>query len=78
VGAGISAAATTTSTKANERTATATASLPSEAPKTMIPAGMAEALPAIEVTAITGTAGPIRDRAVHGSRHHDSSALLSR
>ena len=41
------------------RTATVSPSSPSGSPKTMMPAGIAEALPAIEVTAITGTAGPI-------------------
>ena len=33
--------------------------MPSGSPNTTIPAGMAEALQAMAVTAITGTAGPI-------------------
>ena len=47
-----------TRTNANIRTATSSAWLPTGSPKTTMPAGIAEAFPAIAVTAMTGTAGP--------------------
>jgi hypothetical protein len=55
----MSAAATITRRNATTRTATSRVALPSGSPNTTIPAGIADAFPAIEVTAITGTAGPI-------------------
>ena len=64
VGAGISAAATITTRNATTRIATVIASDPSGSPKTTTPAGIDDALPAIDVTAITATPSPIcSDRA---------------
>ena len=54
----MSAAAAITRTNANIRTAISSVLPPTGSPKTMIPAGIEDAFPAIAVTAITGTAGP--------------------
>ena len=52
------AAATTTSTKARQRVVTVRAPSPIGSPKTTMPAGIADALLAIDVTAMTATASP--------------------